>query len=203
MAMWEVTQRFHGEAYPDLNVIQNKPADYPFDPRHAETTGDVTSHKADRINALMNDPVNKPDTYQPWNAQQEIARGAAKDMNSKLIPMLEAKGADAGTIAQAQAQADFLSEVGKGHISPTQADAIANQQFGSTDGVTGLNSRTAAAITTATKWQPQLSPPPVPSADLGGAVKPITKIVLAGVKLDKMETSMAATQKSADEMARQ
>ena len=107
-SLHEVTQQYHKEAYPDLNALRNDPGNHPFDPNTAEATGDVTKVKA----------VDVAQHLDSWNVDQEIARGTAKDISTKLIPLLEAQGATPDAIARAQDLQAFLKDVGNGAYPP-------------------------------------------------------------------------------------
>ena len=182
LALQQVTVSTHVEAYPDLNVLKNDPANHPFDPGHAEATGGVTTAKA----------VDNAEKFhdQPWNAQQETARGTAKDIDTKLGPLLQAKGADPVAIQQAQDAANFLRDVGNGRYPPSQADALARSHFG-TD-INGLNTRVGAAITTATRFDTHVTS----TADqFEKGIRGTVKLINADVKLNKLEGVQQATDK--------
>jgi hypothetical protein len=147
-ALQQITQSKNIEAYPDLNVLKNNPVDYPFDAGHADAIGDVTSVKA----------ANAEHDLNASNAMQETARGTAKDISTKLEPLLASQGADQATLAKLQEMQDFLKTYGNGNMLPSQADLYARMHFG-TD-VRGLCDRVAASMTTAIKFQPQMMGPP-------------------------------------------
>ena len=146
-ALHQITQSKNIEAYPDLNVLKNDPVNYPFDPAHADAIGGVTSIKAAQAQHDLS----------PWNAMQETARGTAKDISTKLQPLLVSKGADPAAIAQTQEMYDFLKSYGNGNMLPSQADAYAQAHFGTS--VQGLCDRVSTSMTTAIKWQPGMASP--------------------------------------------
>ena len=148
-AMQGVTDATHVEAYQDLGVLKNDPLGTPFDPRSADQTGSVTSVKGYE--------ATKPDgpfQNNMYNAFQEVARGTAKDIDSKLLPLLQANNAPPGFVSQVQDMRNFLGDVKAGNLSPSQAQALAQARFG-TD-IQGLANRVDAAIATTVK----LGPPP-------------------------------------------
>ena len=144
-----VTGPTSNESYHDLNVLGNNPQAAPFDPLWADQTGSVTSvkgYEATGGGGFANDP---------WNAYQEVARGTAKDIDSKLLPLLQTNNAPPEFIAQVQDMRSFLNDVKAGNLSPSQAQAAAQARFG-TD-IQGLTNRVDSAIAATIKFGP---PPP-------------------------------------------
>ena len=178
LALQTITTSTHIEAYPDLNVLRNDPKNYPFDPLHAEATGDVTTAKAADAEHVLG-------KSNPWDAQQEIARGTAKDIDTKLTPLLQAKGADATAIAQAQDTANFLRDVGNGKYPPSEAQRLTQLYFGPGATLGTVNAQVGAGIATATKF---VAPGPSVADQFDKGIRTTLKLVNTAVKIDKMET---------------
>ncbi|MFJ9846392.1 hypothetical protein ACIRYZ_39320, partial [Kitasatospora sp. NPDC101155] len=138
-ALQAVTQSKHPEAYQDLPVLKNDALGYPPDPKWAAQTGSVTTYKS-----YMN--VKE---LSPGSALQETARGVAKDIGTKLEPMMYYyQGADPGVYQRVMEMKTFLGECGKGVFTPTQMELLSQQKFGTS--INGLaqqvNSNLAAFI---------------------------------------------------------
>ncbi|RKT08959.1 hypothetical protein BX285_7331 [Streptomyces sp. 1114.5] len=126
-ALQSVTQSKHPEAYQDLPVLKNDALAYPPDPKWAAQTGSVTTYKT-----YMN-----PIELSPGSALQETARGVAKDISTKLEPMMYYyKGADPAVYQRVLDMKRFLTDCGKGMYTPSQMELLSKQQFGTS--VNGL-----------------------------------------------------------------
>ncbi|MBK9180759.1 MAG: hypothetical protein IPM45_14565 [Acidimicrobiales bacterium] len=124
-----VTTSTNVEAYGDKAVLANKPAEQPFSRGFAEQTGSVTSVKAHDLERLV-----KEGTISRATANQEIARGTAKDMDGKLIPLLQSDpGADPAKIEQLKAVQQVLDRAGKGEIPPGRIDGELQRVTGNPD----------------------------------------------------------------------
>lgn len=145
-ALQEVTHRRAPVAYTDLNVLENKPRDFPFRPEHAEQTGSVTPVKAYLNERTMSAPA----------AITETARGTAKDISTKLQPLLESQGDHMSMEAYTRTLEikGFLDQVGSGRIGPGTAELMAQQRFGT--GVTGLAEQVGSNIEAAVKFRPPM-----------------------------------------------
>ncbi|MFE5587362.1 hypothetical protein [Kitasatospora sp. NPDC056531] len=120
-ALQSVTQSKHPEAYQDLPVLKNDALGYPPDPKWAAQTGSVTTYKS-----YMN--VKE---LSPGSALQETARGVAKDISTKLEPMMYYyQGADPGAYQRVMDMKTFLGDCGKGVYAPTQMELLSQQKFG-------------------------------------------------------------------------
>lgn len=168
-----VTHKHHGEAYVDLNALKNKPGEYPLNPRTADQTGSVTSYKA----------YENPHNLKPGDAVQETARGTAKDINTKLEPLLIEKGATPQAYQRMNEMKDFLNDVGAGKILPSQAEAMAQSKFGTN--IRGLAEQVDSNITAAIK-QSGITPVPggfrpLPGPGVGAAVEHTAVAARTGV----------------------
>ncbi|MES0340034.1 MAG: hypothetical protein ABUK15_08245, partial [Anaerolineales bacterium] len=104
------------EAYKDLNVLQNNPAATPFSGRWAEQTGSVSAVKVYENFKLANDGI-----ISHGSAVQESARGLAKDISTKLIPLLKNNpSTNVAQISYWQGMQKLLGESGKGNVTPGQ-----------------------------------------------------------------------------------
>ncbi|MFD8707356.1 hypothetical protein ACFV1W_33030 [Kitasatospora sp. NPDC059648] len=120
-ALQAVTQSKHPEAYQDLPVLKNDALGYPPDPKWAAQTGSVTTYKS-----YMN-----PKELSPGSALQETARGVAKDISSKLEPMMyHYQGADPAAYQRVLDMKGFLGDCGKGVYTPSQMELLSQQKFG-------------------------------------------------------------------------
>jgi hypothetical protein len=137
-ALQAVTQSKHPEAYQDLPILKNNALDYPPAAKWAEQSGSVTTYKS-----YMN-----PTELSPGDALQETARGAYKDINTKLEPLMYWKGSDPDAYQRVLDMKSFLNDCGKGVYTPSQMQALAQQKFGtSIDGLAQqVDSNLAASI---------------------------------------------------------
>ncbi|MGA5821762.1 hypothetical protein ACPC54_28325 [Kitasatospora sp. NPDC094028] len=160
-ALQAVTQSKHPEAYQDLPVLKNNALDYPPDPKWAAQTGSVTSYKA----------YMTPVELSPGSALQETARGVAKDITTKLEPLMYYKGADPAAYQRVLDMKAFLSDCGKGVYTPTQMEALSAQKFGTS--ITGLAEQVDSNLTAIVQQTGPMAPAfhalPGPGlGDLGG-----------------------------------
>jgi hypothetical protein len=115
-ALQVVTSSQHPEAYIDHNVLQNNPAATPFNPIWREQTGSVSALKVhENFNMVREGLLSN------GNAIQESARGLAKDISTKLIPLLKSNPTtNVSQISYWQGMQGLLGEAGKGNITPGQ-----------------------------------------------------------------------------------
>ncbi|KJS61522.1 OmpH family outer membrane protein [Streptomyces rubellomurinus] len=163
-ALQAVTQSKHPEAYQDLPVLKNDALGYPPDPKWAAQTGSVTTYKT-----FMN-----PHDLSPGSALQETARGVAKDISTKLEPMMYYyQGADPGAYQRVLDMKAFLGDCGKGVYTPTQMELLSQQKFGTS--INGLaqqvDSNLTAFVQSHGAAQPAFRSLPGPGlSELGGHV---------------------------------
>jgi hypothetical protein len=99
------------EAYRDLNVLQNNPVAAPFSSDWAGQTGSVSAVKVYENFSLLS----------KGEAIQESARGLAKDISTKLVPLLKANpNVNPAQITYWQGMQRLLGEAGKGNVTPGQ-----------------------------------------------------------------------------------
>lgn len=146
-----ITTSSYAEAYADPAVLANNPRAMPFDPALADQTGSVTSHK---MNELLDRAAAGQMPYS--DAIQETARGTAKDISTKLEPLLESKNMDPDAIARAQDMRQFLSDVGSGKVPITTAQSQCQDLFGTN--IEGLVGRTDSMMSAAIKFPPRPDP---------------------------------------------
>jgi hypothetical protein len=104
------------EAYKDLKVLQNNPMETPFSGQWAEQTGSVSAVKVYENFKLADQGI-----ISEGSAIQESARGLAKDISTKLIPLLKANpSVNPQQISYWQGVQKVLGQVGKGDITPGQ-----------------------------------------------------------------------------------
>jgi hypothetical protein len=104
------------EAYADMNVLQNNPSATPFSVRWAEQTGSVSAVKVYENFELVNKGL-----LSYGNAIQESARGLAKDISTKLIPLLKANpNVNPAQISYWQGMQRLLGQAGQGSVTPGQ-----------------------------------------------------------------------------------
>ncbi|MFH8381393.1 OmpH family outer membrane protein [Kitasatospora sp. NPDC018058] len=163
-ALQSVTQSKHPEAYQDLPVLKNDALGYPPDPKWAAQTGSVTTYKT-----YMN-----PKELSPGSALQETARGVAKDITTKLEPMMYYyQGADPAAYQRVLDMKGFLSDCGKGIYAPSQMELLSQQKFGTS--INGLaqqvDSNLSAFVQGHGALQPAFRALPGPGlSELGGHV---------------------------------
>ena len=124
-------------------MLKNDPGAHPLDPGYADQTGSVTSHKVDaNMNLVQKGEMSMGD------ALQESARGTAKDINTKLEPLIAVRGASPAAAERINEVKEFLNDVGKGKYMPSEAQALAEQKFGTNiQGLAGqVDSNIAAVI---------------------------------------------------------
>jgi len=115
-AFQQVTTSGNVEAYKDLNVLQNNPAATPFSGRWAEQTGSVSSVKVYENFKLANQGI-----ISQGSAVQESARGLAKDISTKLLPLLKNNpSTSVQQLSYWQGMQKLLGESGKGNVTPGQ-----------------------------------------------------------------------------------
>jgi hypothetical protein len=101
----------HVEAYKDINVLQNNPMAAPFSGQWAEQTGSVSAVKVYENFKLLSE----------GSAIQESARGLAKDISTKLIPLLKANpNVNPAQITYWQGMQRLLGQAGQGNVTPGQ-----------------------------------------------------------------------------------
>ena len=101
----------HVEAYKDISVLQNNPMAAPFSGQWAEQTGSVSAVKVYENFKLLSE----------GEAIQESARGLAKDISTKLAPLLKANpNVNPAQITYWQWMQRLLGEAGKGNVTPGQ-----------------------------------------------------------------------------------
>jgi hypothetical protein len=133
-----LTGPMHPEAYADPHALQNNPLAAPFSKDFAGQTGSVSALKVHE-NFQM---VAKGDMLQA-HAIQESARGLAKDIANKLIPLLKARPGGAPVeLNYWQAMHQVLDQAGKGNIRPGEL----LQTLGGEDGIIRLAEQTSAGI---------------------------------------------------------
>jgi len=111
-----VTTSGNVEAYRDMNVLQNNPMATPFSGRWAEQTGSVSAVKVYENFNLANEGI-----ISQGSAIQESARGLAKDISTKLIPLLKSNpSTNPAQISYWMGMQRLLGEAGKGNVTPGQ-----------------------------------------------------------------------------------
>jgi hypothetical protein len=106
-----VTTSGHVEAYKDISVLQNNPMAAPFSGRWAEQTGSVSAVKVYENFKLLSE----------GSAIQESARGLAKDIATKLIPLLKTNpNVNPAQITYWQGMQRLLGQAGQGNVTPGQ-----------------------------------------------------------------------------------
>lgn len=109
---WEtMTSSVNKEAYKDLAVLSGNMDK--IDPKWIQQTADVTRFKA---NHLMND-----DTLTKFEKFQEICRGTSKDVNTKLLPLLNTP-AQSKTYQHWKEINEVMEAFGKNAIDPVTAE---------------------------------------------------------------------------------
>jgi hypothetical protein len=104
----------HPEAYADPHALINNPVEAPLSRMWAHQTGSVSALKVHENFQLVKDGV-----LSKGNAIQESARGLAKDISGKLIPLLKSKpGLDPGSVNYWQGVHQLLKQAGDGNIRP-------------------------------------------------------------------------------------
>ncbi|MER7754985.1 hypothetical protein [Kitasatospora sp. NPDC097643] len=168
-ALQAVTQSKHPEAYQDLPVLKNNALDYPPDPKWAEQTGSVTTYKS-----YMN---MKPHELSPGSGLQETARGVAKDISTKLEPLMYYKGADPAAYQRVLDMKAFLGDCGKGVYTPTQMELLSQQKFGTS--INGLAQQVDSNLTAVIKQTGPAAPAfhALPGPGLGDAGAHVAKAV--------------------------
>jgi hypothetical protein len=101
----------HVEAYKDISVLQNNPIAAPFSGQWAEQTGSVSAVKVYENFKLLSE----------GEAIQESARGLAKDISTKLVPLLKVNpNVNPAQIAYWQGMQRLLGQAGQGSVTPGQ-----------------------------------------------------------------------------------
>jgi hypothetical protein len=127
------------EAYKDMNVLQNNPVSTPFSGQWAEQTGSVSAVKVYENFELVNKGL-----LSSGNAIQESARGLAKDIATKLVPLLKANpNVNPAQITYWQGMQRLLGEAGKGNVTPGQLLQTLNTD---TSGIIRMAERVSAGI---------------------------------------------------------
>ena len=117
-AMQGVTTVFNPEAYDDPNAIRNDVRNSPMDRARAEQTASVSPYKT-----FHNDEMARHGDLTPGEATMENARGYAKDMDTKLLPLLQSDpNVDPAKLGRLQAIQETMAAIGRGEILPGQAD---------------------------------------------------------------------------------
>lgn len=118
---WEtVTTSMHPESYRDLNLLGGDKSK--VQAMWSQQSGDVTRYK---MQHMLNDP-----TLSKMEAFQEVSRGAAKDMSTKLLPLMEQAKAQGNLSSQALAESkrhwqkvqSVLDAFGKNDLDPITAN---------------------------------------------------------------------------------
>jgi hypothetical protein len=113
-SLQQATGPMHPEAYADPHVLLNNPVEAPFSRMWAHQTGSVSALKVHGNFQMVKEGV-----LSKGNAIQESARGLAKDLSSKLLPLLKSKpGVDPGHINYWQGMHQLLKQAGDGNIRP-------------------------------------------------------------------------------------
>jgi hypothetical protein len=179
-AMQSVTHAGHGEAYHDLNAIKNNLDKAPLNSVWAEQTGSVTSFKAaENVNPHSSayQGLGNTDDLRKANAVLETSRGVVKDINTKVLPAMEAAGASPQAIDRMTDIKGFLNGVAKGQHPPSVADAMAQTKFGTS--VNGLAEQASSNLSAAVSHGPvRLPPPAVPPT-----LTPVQSNVITGAGL--------------------
>lgn len=125
-----LTQRFNPEAYRDLGVLTGDPSK--FDAASAEQTAGVSRYKT-----LHNEHMAEQGHITEGHALQEDARGYAKDMGTKTLPMLRN---DPNVSPEKFDQLNRIQQVferaGRGEILPSQIDAELQRAVPEIEGMT-------------------------------------------------------------------
>jgi hypothetical protein len=130
------------EAYKDINVLQNNPIAAPFSGRWAEQTGSVSAVKVYENFKLVDEGY-----LSSGNAIQESARGLAKDISTKLVPLLKANpNVNPAEITYWQGMQRLLGEAGKGNVTPGQLLQTLNTD---SSGIIRLAERVSAGMQSA------------------------------------------------------
>ena len=117
---WEtVTTSIHPEAYKDVALLSGNPAG--ISKLWAQQSADVTRYKNWH---MTNDP-----SMQVYEKLQEVSRGTAKDMATKMLPLLSKAANAGGSGSQAMQQTNqhwrkihgILDRFGKGDLDPITA----------------------------------------------------------------------------------
>jgi hypothetical protein len=117
-AMQGVTQVLNPEAFGDPNAIRNDVRNSPMDKARAEQTASVSPYKT-----FHNDEMARQGDLTAGEATMENARGYAKDMDTKLLPLLQSDpNVDPAKLGRLQAIQETMAAVGRGDILPGQAD---------------------------------------------------------------------------------
>ena len=117
-----ITYEMDPEAFRDLPVLNPAGADYKLDRGWSEQTGSVPAYKR-----IHNEHMAAEGHITPGDALQENARGLAKDMRTKVNPLLDrlegTPGIDAAHVDRMRRLQETLDRIGRGEIPPSQADA--------------------------------------------------------------------------------
>jgi len=131
----------HVEAYKDISVLQNNPMAAPFSGQWAEQTGSVSAVKVYENFKLLSE----------GEAIQESARGLAKDISTKLAPLLKANpNVNPAQITYWQGMQRLLGEAGKGNVTPGQLLEMLNMDQ---SGIVRMAERVSAGIQSAVQYR--------------------------------------------------
>ncbi len=113
-----ITQQYNPEAYRNLAVLANDPRNVPFNPADAAQTASVST-----VKTFHNEELAREGVITPGQALQENARGYAKDLNSKTVPLLQSDPTvDPAKLGRIEAIAETMGRIGRGEVLPGQAD---------------------------------------------------------------------------------
>jgi hypothetical protein len=131
-AMQVVTTGKHVEAYQDGKVLRGVSAHNLPDPRFAEQTASVS-----RIKDIENRHLAEAGHLTQGQAIQETARGYAKDMATKVIPMLESDPKVVPEkLEQIRKMRDVFERAGRGEIPPGRIDGELRKAVPDIEGLT-------------------------------------------------------------------
>jgi hypothetical protein len=132
------TGPLHPEAYIDHGVLKYNPVVTPFSKQWAWQTAQVTPLKVHHNFQLVAKGI-----LSRGNAVQESARGLAKDISTKFLPILKAKpGVNPAQISHLQGMHQLLDQAGKGNMRPGEL----LQTLGGESGLIRLAEQTGAGI---------------------------------------------------------
>ncbi len=197
-ALQALTHSKDKEAFGDVNVLKGIGPDNLPDPRQASQTASVANVKSTENQHLVDEGH-----FTPGQAIKETARGYAKDLGTKVMPLVESDPKiTPERLSQLRRIHEVLDDVGKGKILPGQADLalkqalpeIPNMNMAKATGMVDANFE--AAI----KWRSQPTRMSAGDAfgqvsDLKGTLDEYDKLRQGGANvIDATGTSIAKTQ---------
>jgi len=142
-AMLTFTTSYHPEAYRDPGWLGSKRSStalvYQTDPDWTRQAADVTAFK---VNQMAHDNP----TLGYYNALQENCRGMVKDIDSKLIPLLE-KARNKTAITQMKKVREVMHQFATNQIGPLEAEHQLRILTGNKDGVVEVSQRFGILLT--------------------------------------------------------